>query len=59
MEYGLVGLIVLIADIYAIYHTLTSNASNGAKILWTLAILIFPVVGAVVWFLAGPKGARA
>ncbi len=56
MEYGIVGLIVLIADIYAIIKTLQSGASTGAKLLWIIGILIFPVVGFIVWLLAGPKG---
>ncbi|MBR9762460.1 MAG: hypothetical protein GYB53_02710 [Rhodobacteraceae bacterium] len=59
MEYGLLGLIVLIADIYAIYQVLTSASSAGAKILWTLLILILPVLGFVIWLLAGPRGGRA
>ncbi|MFD1695877.1 PLD nuclease N-terminal domain-containing protein [Roseibium aestuarii] len=56
MEYGLIGLLVLIADIYAIIKILGSSASTGAKLLWILGILIFPVVGFIVWLLAGPKG---
>ena len=59
MEYGVIGLIILIIDIYAIYNVLTSGATGLAKILWTLGILIFPIVGALVWFLAGPRGGRA
>ncbi|PJE30192.1 hypothetical protein PSM7751_03470 [Pseudooceanicola marinus] len=59
MEYGLLGLIVLIADIYAIYQVLTSAASGGAKILWTLLILILPVLGFIIWLLAGPRGGRS
>ncbi|MGI3165199.1 PLDc N-terminal domain-containing protein [Pseudooceanicola sp. 200-1SW] len=59
MEYGLLGLIVLIADIYAIYQVLTSSASGGAKILWTLLILILPVLGFIIWLLAGPRGGRS
>ena len=35
------GLIVLIADIYAIYKILTSGASGVAKLLWTLGVIIF------------------
>lgn len=57
MEYGILGLLILIADIYAIYKVLTSGASGLAKILWTVGILIFPVVGFIVWLLAGPRGA--
>lgn len=59
MEYGILGLGILIADIYAIYRTFTSSASTGAKLLWTLGIVLFPVVGFIVWLLAGPKGSTA
>lgn len=56
MEYGLLGLLILVADIYAIYQTLTSGASTVAKILWVLAILILPVLGFIAWLVAGPRG---
>lgn len=56
MEYGLFGLIVLIADLYAIYQVLTSGASTLSKVLWTLAILILPVLGFIAWLIAGPRG---
>ncbi|WP_306156139.1 PLDc N-terminal domain-containing protein [Roseibium sp. MMSF_3247] len=56
MEYGLLGLLVLIANIYAIIKIIQSGAFTGAKILWILGILIFPVVGFIVWLLAGPRG---
>ena len=57
MEYGILGLIILIADIYAIYQILTSNASGLAKILWSLGVIVFPVVGFIVGLSAGPRGA--
>ena len=56
MEYGLLGLIILIADIYAIYQVLTSSTSTLSKILWTVGILLLPVVGLIVWLIAGPRG---
>ncbi len=56
MEYGILGLIILIADIYAIYQVFTSGATTGSKVLWVLGILIFPVVGFIVWLIAGPRG---
>ncbi|MFT6676490.1 MAG: hypothetical protein ACJAVM_002694 [Sulfitobacter sp.] len=56
MEYGLFGLIILIADIYAIYQVITSGASSLSKILWTLGILLLPLVGLIVWLIAGPRG---
>ncbi|MHA6325108.1 PLD nuclease N-terminal domain-containing protein [Roseivivax sp. CAU 1753] len=57
MEYGLFGLIILVLDLYAIYKTITSGASTLAKVLWTLAILILPILGFIAWLVAGPKGA--
>ncbi|MFW8594406.1 PLDc N-terminal domain-containing protein [Cribrihabitans neustonicus] len=59
MEYGLIGLIILIADLYAIYQVLTSGASTVAKVVWTLVILILPVVGLIAWLIAGPRGHSA
>ncbi|MFD2740537.1 PLDc N-terminal domain-containing protein [Sulfitobacter aestuarii] len=56
MEYGILGLIVLIADIYAIYQVLTSGSSMLAKVIWTLAIIILPVLGFIAWLIAGPRG---
>ncbi|MCK0168233.1 PLD nuclease N-terminal domain-containing protein [Jannaschia sp. S6380] len=56
MEYGIIGLLILAANIYAIYHVITSGASTMAKVLWTLGILIFPVLGVIAWFIAGSKG---
>ena len=56
MEYGILGLIVLIANVYAIYQVITSGATTGMKVLWTLFILILPVLGFIVWLIAGPKG---
>ena len=59
MEYGLLGLIILIADIYAIYQVLTSGASSAAKIVWTLVIILLPVLGLIAWLIAGPRGGSA
>lgn len=39
--------------------TLTSAASTGAKVVWTLVILILPVLGFLAWLLFGPKGRAA
>ena len=59
MEYGIVGVFVLIADIYAIVQTMTSRASVLAKVVWTLVVLILPVLGFIAWLIAGPRNARA
>lgn len=56
MEYGLLGLVIMLADLYAIYQVLTSRASTLAKIIWTIVIIALPVLGLLIWFFAGPRG---
>lgn len=50
----IIGLLILIADIWAIIKVFESKSSILAKILWTLLILIFPVLGFIIWYFAGP-----
>ena len=52
------GLIVLAADIWAIVNIFQSSATTGAKVLWTLLVILLPVLGFIIWFFAGPKTAR-
>lgn len=58
MDKSLIGIIILIADIYAIIKIAQSSATTLAKALWILGVLIFPVVGLIVWFFAGPGGRK-
>lgn len=53
---GLVGLIILALDIWAIINVLKSNAGTGMKILWVLLIIFLPVLGLIIWAIAGPRG---
>ena len=52
---GLFGLIILVLDIYAIVKIVGSAASTGAKIIWVIVILIFPLLGFILWLIFGPK----
>lgn len=52
---GLFGLIILAFDVWAILKVFQSNASNGAKVFWTVLILVLPILGLIIWFLAGPR----
>lgn len=56
---GLLGLVLLVLDIYAIFQVVTSGASVLAKVLWTLLILLLPVLGLIIWFFLGPRSGRA
>lgn len=59
MEYGILGLIILIADIYALYNVLTSSASTGIKLVWAVVIIALPVLGLIAWLIFGPKSSAA
>ena len=53
---GLLGLIILFLDIYAIIKVAQSTASPGMKALWIVLILFLPILGLIIWWLFGPKG---
>lgn len=55
---GIFGLLILIADIWAIVNVVQSPAGTGGKVLWIVLILILPVLGLLLWFLLGPKSGR-
>lgn len=60
MQYqGLGGLLVLIADVWAIVNIFQSGADTGKKVLWTVLVIILPVLGFILWYFLGPKTARA
>lgn len=53
---GLLGLIVLVLNVYAIVKIVQSRAGTGAKVVWIVVILLLPVLGLILWLLFGPKG---
>jgi succinate dehydrogenase/fumarate reductase cytochrome b subunit len=60
MQYqGLFGLMVLIADVWAIVNVFQSSADTGKKVLWTVSVIILPVLGFILWYFVGPKTANA
>jgi hypothetical protein len=52
---GCGGLIVLILAIYAIVNIIGSSASTEKKVLWTLLVFFVPLLGFIIWALAGPR----
>jgi hypothetical protein len=55
---GFFGLLILIADIWAIVNVLGSRSSTGSKVLWTVLIILLPLVGFIIWLVAGPRAPR-
>ncbi len=53
---GFLGFIILVLDIWAIISVVKSGAATGSQVLWVLLILLLPVAGLIIWWLAGPKG---
>lgn len=52
---GIFGILHLALVIWAAVSILGSSASQGHKVLWILLVLVFPVIGLIIWILAGPK----
>jgi hypothetical protein len=53
---GLLGLIILVLNVYAIVKIVQSTAGTGTKVVWIIVILLLPVAGFLLWLLFGPKG---
>jgi succinate dehydrogenase/fumarate reductase cytochrome b subunit len=55
---GLLGLLILVGDIWAIINIFQSSASNEKKLLWTVAVVLLPLLGLILWFFLGPRGGK-
>ena len=56
---NLIGLVILILDIVAIVSVVAGRGSLVRKLLWTLLILVLPVLGMLLYFLIGRRSADA
>lgn len=52
---GLIGLIILILDIVALVDLWKGAKDTGKKVLWSLLILIAPLIGLIIYYLLGRK----
>jgi Phospholipase_D-nuclease N-terminal len=55
---GVFGLLILIADVWAIVNIAQSAATTGKKVLWIVLVLVLPVLGLILWLLLGPRTGR-
>ncbi|MCQ9186168.1 PLDc N-terminal domain-containing protein, partial [Streptomyces sp. IBSBF 2953] len=53
-----VAVIILLVDLLAIVSVFRSDKTVGIKAAWALGLIIFPVLGLIVWGLAGPRGIK-
>jgi hypothetical protein len=56
---GMLGLLILIGDVWAIINIFQSSASNEKKLIWIVAVLLLPLLGLLLWFFLGPRDRRA
>ena len=56
---GLIGVLVLAGDIWAILNIFQSSVSNEKKLIWIIAVALLPVLGLLLWFILGPRNGRS
>ena len=54
----IVGAVILVLDVVAILDILKSGKDLEKKALWAAVIVLLPVLGMAVYFLAGKKPGR-
>ena len=55
---GVGGVIILALDLWALISIFGSGASTGTKVLWSLLVILLPILGFIIWFFAGPRSVR-
>jgi len=59
MPYNLLWLVILVLDIIAIIKVLGGRGSTQHKLLWTILILVLPLLGMILYFTIGQSSADA
>ena len=55
---GIVGLLILVLDIYVIFLIINGSGELGMKLLWIIIVLLLPLVGPILYFLLGGGGGK-
>jgi hypothetical protein len=50
-----VAVIILLVDLWAIVSVFRSDKTVGIKAAWAIGLIVFPVLGLIVWGVAGPR----
>jgi succinate dehydrogenase/fumarate reductase cytochrome b subunit len=62
MNFGfnsLLGVLILIGDIWAIMNIFQSPVSNEKKLIWIIAVVLLPLLGLILWYFLGPRNRKA
>lgn len=52
---GFGGMLILLLDLWALISIMGSGASTGRKVVWVLLVFLLPVIGFLIWLVAGPR----
>jgi hypothetical protein len=52
------AVIILLVDLWAMISVFRSDKPVGVKAAWAIGLIIFPVLGLIVWGVAGPRGIK-
>jgi len=52
---SILGILILIGDIWALISILQSSVGNDKKLLWVVVVVLLPVIGLILWFFMGPR----
>ncbi|WP_369991682.1 PLD nuclease N-terminal domain-containing protein [Pseudomonas xanthosomatis] len=53
-----IAAIILLVDLWAIVSVLRSDKSDATKVMWSLILVVLPIVGLAIWGVAGPRGIK-
>jgi len=53
---GLGSLIWLIILVWAIVKTAQARVGAFVRFMWIIVLILFPVIGFLIWLFLGPKG---
>lgn len=56
---GVLGLLILAAEVWAVITIFQSGTSNEKKALWIVLVILVPLIGLIVWYFLGPRGGKA
>ena len=56
---GIWGLLILVADVWAVLQIAQSSASNEKKALWIVLVVVLPLLGLILWYFLGPRSGKA
>jgi hypothetical protein len=55
--YGsILGILILIGDIWAIVNIFNGSLSNERKLIWIIVVALLPVLGLILWFYLRAQG---